>query len=147
MIKLLSAALFFAVATTTFAQSVVHSATSGKPVSGKIPVTLNLEIPKGYHIYGPKAGSTGIATAVKVKGTDYKISSINYPKTKTITLGGEKFEVFEGTIQVNLMLSSAKKTSSKPLLLVTSQACNDRTCLPPSTVEVKVIEKKSKTKK
>lgn len=133
-------ALTALVASVALAQSVSSSAKAGKAKSGKVPVTVTIEIPSGYHIYGPKVGTIGISTAIKVKGTDFKIGAINYPKTKTMDVGGEKFGVYESKVSVPITLTPTKKLKGKQKvhLLVTSQACNDRTCLPPSTVDLVV---------
>lgn len=133
-------ALTILAVSVAFAQSVSSSAKVGKAAKGVVPVTVTIQIPSGYHIYGPKAGSAGIATAIKVKGTDFKLGAIKYPKTKTIEIGGEKFEVYEQKVSVPVTISRAKKMAGKQKvhLLITTQACNDRTCLPPSTVDLPV---------
>lgn len=119
-------------------EGVSVKATPGTATKGVIPVTVSFSIPSGYHIYGANPGSTGIATSVKVKGSDFKISKVSYPKPKIITILGEKMEVYEKRADLMVQLKPTKKMTGKKVvkLSVTSQACNDRTCLPPETSEV-----------
>ncbi|MBS1721655.1 MAG: protein-disulfide reductase DsbD N-terminal domain-containing protein [Armatimonadetes bacterium] len=129
-LALLSATLAFAAV-----QSVSSSATVGKAKAGKVPVTVNISIPDGYHIYGPQAGKTGVATSIKVKGQDFKIAKATFPKTKPFKTFGEVSQVYENQVSVPLVIQPTKKLKGKQkiMLMVTTQACNDRTCLPPDT--------------
>ncbi len=134
---LLSAAVC---AFAAFDGGATSKATAGKVKKGKVPVTVTIKVPEGYHIYGPKSTDIGVATSIKVKGNDFKIASINYPKTTVFTAGGEKMDVYKGTVTVPLVVQPVKKLHGKQELhiLVSTQACNDRTCLPPATEDLKI---------
>jgi len=127
-------------AVTASAQKVSVSATAGAAKSGKVPVTVTIKIPEGYHIYSSKAAETGIPTSVKSKTAAFKVASASYPPTKPFTTLGETVQVYEGKTVIKLMLAPTKKLSGKQTvqLAVTSQACNDRTCMPPDTQVVTV---------
>ena len=118
---------------------VTVKAVPGKGANGKAPVTVSIAIPEGYHIYGPKE-TTGISTSVKVKGTAFKAVKVSYPKTKVIKVVGQKLEVYETAVSIPVVLQSTKKVKGvqKVTLQVTSQACNDRVCLPPDTKTIEV---------
>lgn len=124
----------------TTAPEVAVKATSGVASKGTVPVTVTFSIPAGYHIYGANVGSSGVPTSVKVKGTEFKIAKTIYPKPKILTVLGEKMEVYEKKADIIIQLKPVKKMVGKKVvkLSVTSQACNDRTCLPAETSEVAV---------
>lgn len=110
-------------------QSVDVVAKAGKGKAGKAPVTVSITIPEGYHIYGPKE-TMGIPTSIKVKGSDVKVVKTAFPKTKTYSQTGATFQVYESKVAIPVVLQSTKKGVQKVSLLVKSQACNDRVCLP-----------------
>lgn len=128
----------FAVALAS-APGVTVKAVAGKPKAGQTPVTVAITIPEGYHIYGP-AEKSGVSTSIKVKGTNVKVTKATFPKTKTISVVGTKFEVYEEKVSIPVVLKPTKKLKGvqKVTLLITSQACNDRVCLPPDTKSIDV---------
>lgn len=111
------------------AQTVEVSAKAGKAKAGKAPVTVSLTIPDGYHIYGPTE-TGGVPTSIKVKGANVKVLKTMYPKTKTYTVTGAKFQVYEDSVSIPLLLQSSKKGMQKVSLIIESQACNERLCMP-----------------
>lgn len=128
------------VAAFAHGQKVAVAAVAGKAKANKIPVTVTLTIPEGYHIYSSKPAETGIPTSIKSKSPNFKIVSSTYPKTKPFTTLGETVQVYEGKAIVKLMVQPTKAMKGKQTLklAVTSQACDDRTCLPPDTKEITV---------
>lgn len=128
----------FAVAMAA-APGVTVKAVAGKAKAGQAPVTVAITIPEGYHIYGP-AEKSGVSTSIKVKGTNVKVAKATFPKTKTISVVGTKFQVYEEKVSIPVVLKPTKKLKGvqKVTLLVTSQACNDRICLPPDTKSIDV---------
>ena len=121
-------------------QSVSVTASASKPKANKVPVTVTLTIPQGYHIYGSKKTDTGIPTSIKMKSPNFKITASTYPPTQTYTQMGESVQVYEGKAVVKLQVMPTKKLSGKQTVkfAVTTQSCNDRTCLPAETKEVSV---------
>lgn len=143
MQKLILTALVVAsMASQAASPGVQVKASAEKPKGGLYPIAVTFSIPDGYHIYGPKV-KEGIPTKIAVKGTAFKIASVSYPKTKTFVQLGESFEVYEDVAKVKLVIKPVKPFKGKATvkLNVTTQACNDRTCLPASTQEVLVTIK------
>lgn len=125
----------FAVAAppTVSASATIGPAHAGKPIA----VTVKLTIPTGYHIYGPVVKGS-IPTSVAWGGpAGYKLQA-KYPATKPYQALGEKVQVYEGSVSIPVTITAPKGTKGKvPLKLkVTTQACNDRACLPPKTAEI-----------
>jgi DsbC/DsbD-like thiol-disulfide interchange protein len=120
------------------AQSLGPTVTGSAPASAKTGQSLTLKvtisIPEGYHIYGPK-DKTGVATSVSFSGpTGYK-ATVEYPKTTIYDGLGEESQVYFGKVVVPVKVTVPKKAKGKATfkLTVTTQACNDKTCLMPET--------------
>lgn len=130
-VKRTALALILALATASFAsaQTVEVAAKAGKAKAGKAPVTVSLTIPDGYHIYGPTE-TGGVPTSIKVKGAGIKVIKTMFPKTKTYTVTGAKFQVYEDKVSIPVLLQSTKKGMQKVSLIIESQACNERLCMP-----------------
>ncbi len=111
-----------------------------------VEIPLTLAIRGGFHIYANDPGQEEmIPTAVtlaKVEG--FALDGISYPKGTPRTLeanGPEKVNLYENevTIKVRLRADAALAAGRREVTLrVKSQACNDRACLAPSTIDVPV---------
>jgi DsbC/DsbD-like thiol-disulfide interchange protein len=135
--KTILAILLATVATASFAQT-------GPTVTGVAPVTakagqaltlkVTIDVPDGYHIYGPKDKS-GVPTAIAVSVPAGYKASVAYPPAKVSQVLGEKSEVYTGKISVPVKITVPKGAKGKATfkLTVTTQACNDRSCLMPQT--------------
>ena len=126
------------------AEGAVKISASGpsKSAPGKdVTILVKFNVKEGYHIYGPGKIDTGIPTDVSVvapKG--FKVKKTTYPATKMFKALGETVPVFEhsGTVKVTLTAPASAHGKQNFVVKVKSQACNDRTCLMPTTDEAKV---------
>jgi DsbC/DsbD-like thiol-disulfide interchange protein len=110
--------------------------TADKPgADGKQVITVHLAIDKGWHIYANPNGESGIATTVKVEGKKAEDVKVEYPEGKAVKDPDGKYFVWEDSAAIKVTVARAKDEASVKLK-VKFQACNDKTCLMPATVEL-----------
>ena len=117
------------------------SASADKPgADGKQVVTVTLKIEDGWHIYANPVGNedlTSSQTKVTVEGKKAEDVQIDYPTGKLTNIMGDKLSIYEGEVAIKATLNRAKDDA--PLKLkVKFQACNEKSCLQPATVELTV---------
>ncbi len=115
------------------------TATADKPADGKQVITVKMVIDKGWHTYPNPAGNENcFPTVVKVEGKKAEDVKIDYPPgkpTKDNDLG--TYFIWEDSAAIKVTVPRAD--GDPPVKLqVKFQACNDRSCLPPATVELTV---------
>lgn len=129
---------FALLASASFAQTVAVKVASASGQANKpAKAVVELSIPKGYHIYGPVAKGS-IATKIVWSGAKGVTIAPQYPTPHDFDAFGEKVKVYEGKVSIPVVVTFPKGTKGKQTLSfkVTSQACNDRTCLQPTTQTV-----------
>jgi DsbC/DsbD-like thiol-disulfide interchange protein len=113
---------------------------------GDQTLTLTVEIDKGWHIYANKPGLKGlIGTTVTVKAaTKLEAVEVDYPageETKDEVLG-ESYRQYVGTVKIPVKIRRAivggKPDESTLEVSIKYQACNERGCLAPQTLKLKV---------
>jgi uncharacterized protein YyaL (SSP411 family) len=120
------------------------TAKAEKPgADGKQVVKITLAIDKGWHIYGNPIGNPDLEsseTAVTITAKTPIETTIDFPKGKLIEdkLVGN-YRVFEKEAVITATVEWPKGSTPGPLdVSVKLQACNDKTCLLPATVKLKV---------
>ena len=110
---------------------------------GTQEVTLTLNVEDGWHLYANPVGNDDLASAqttVKISGaTKPKDVKIAYPKGKVVkdaTVGD--YSTYEGKVVIKARVSRAKDDTGPLEVSIKLQACNEKTCLPPGTVKLKV---------
>jgi len=105
-----------------------------------IDVELRLTIDKGWHVNSHRPlGKDLVATTVALaKGSPAALGEVDWPPgTKVkLELSPEALRVYEGTVRIAVPVRLAPAAAPGPAklaLTVTTQACNDRTCLAPAT--------------
>ncbi|HXG64016.1 MAG TPA: cytochrome c biogenesis protein CcdA [Blastocatellia bacterium] len=123
-----------------------HASVSAVRPGDKFRLAVALEIGEGYHINAnvPTLDYL-IPTAVKFEPPPgITIKEIKYPKSKTITLGwapDKPLAVYEGKIFIvaDAEADASLKVGNAPIrALVTVQACNDKLCLNPGEIDLKI---------
>lgn len=120
------------------------TAKADKPdADGKQTVTITLDIEKPWHLYANPVGNEDLANAqtvvtisAKSKPEDVKI---DYPAGKVITdtvVGN--YKVFEGKVAIKAKVKRAKDDTGPLKVTIKLQACNDKSCLLPATIEIPV---------
>ncbi len=109
--------------------------------AGKLVITIELDINKGWHIYSNPVGNDDLAAAqteVKVTGKTKPASvKIDYPKGQIIDdkVLGVKYGVYEDKIAIKATVQRADGDTGPLEVSVKFQACNDKgSCLFPATV-------------
>jgi DsbC/DsbD-like thiol-disulfide interchange protein len=120
------------------------TAKADKPdADGNQLITLTLEIEKPWHIYANPVGQDDLASAqtrvtVNAKNKPEEVK-IEYPPGKVLkdsTVGD--YKIYEDKVEIKVRVKRAKGDTDPLELAVRVTACNDKTCLQPSTIKVKV---------
>ncbi|HXG25113.1 MAG TPA: protein-disulfide reductase DsbD domain-containing protein [Chthonomonadales bacterium] len=119
---------------------VTASAASVQAQPGKtFTLIVTLDIQSGYHIQANNAKDPYIPTRVELTAPrGFKVGTPVFPRSKKAEVAGELLDVFEGQIAVRIPITppaSAKGRYSLPVK-VRYQACNDRSCFPPTDTSV-----------
>lgn len=101
---------------------------------------IRIAIPEGWHINDAFAGQVSGGTVLPLvlgiaRGTGVQPYA-EFPKGQPID--GSPHGVLTGDVDFPVVLERAGEWSGTPRLLLTYQACNDRACLAPVTVELAV---------
>jgi len=105
-------------------------------------IELVLRIRPGYHINSDKpAEDYLIPTRLEWEADEVEVESISYPEAETVTYSfSEKpLSVFSGEIVIRTEVKAASDLAAAPRELrgkLRYQACNDKACLAPVTVDV-----------
>ncbi len=107
--------------------------------------SITVSIREGFHIYANPAGSDDIIpTSVTLTAKGFKLESVAYPKgiEKTLAASGPgKVSLYETTATIKARVLADPKAppgANRLTFKVRSQACNDRFCLAPETLEVPI---------
>ena len=113
-------------------------------VSGTRNQTLTLDLvatmKPGYHV----ASNIAPAYPLKVKLLENdaaQLQNVVYPAPKSHKLGDEILSVFDGDVRLKLTLKVAANAPVGRTILtgkVSYQACDDRACLRPDSIDIKV---------
>lgn len=108
----------------------------GKPIAAKIA----MEIPDGFHIYAVDE-INGIPTEIIWAGSTANKATVSYPTPVPFDSFGIQVRGYSHKIEVPVTVNPPKGAKGKLTLRfkVTTQSCNDTTCLPPQTVEVSAV--------
>lgn len=119
-------------------ESVVKAtAKEGAARDGKRVVVVELDISKGWHLYGNPAGNEdleSVKTTVTVTGEK---AEVVYPKAKMVidpVVGN--YNTYEGKQKIEVLLPAGKSGPVK--LQVSFQACDEKTCLQPAKMNLEV---------
>lgn len=117
------------------------SAKRGESFAAKAVLTLQ----QGLHVHSNKPNDEYlIPIKLTWQADPLRVESIEYPKAKIEPATGfsdKPLSVFDGTFEITTKFS-VPATAQQGMGLVTGklryQACNDRMCFPPKTVDVKL---------
>lgn len=119
-------------------ESVVKAAAKeGTARDGKRVLVVELDISKGWHLYGNPAGNEdldSVKTTVSVAGEK---AEVIYPKSKLVidpVVGN--YNTYEGKQKIEVLLPAAKTGPVK--LQISFQACDEKTCLQPAKLNLEV---------
>ena len=124
--------------------SILDSAKLTVPRGGEVTQTLKLQLLPGYHVNSNSPNEEYlIPMRLKWDATAVETITVNYPKpvTEKSDFSDKPLSVFSGNFEILTKFRRAAKASPGPSFLngkLRYQACNDKMCLPPKTLEVKI---------
>ncbi len=106
-------------------------------------VTILLTIKEGWHVYANPSGTENLLPTRVVSSDEsvLKIVKVDYPAgvEKVLSTSGQgKVRVYEGKVSIQVQGRFLGDLKSPRALTVRFQACNDRACLAPASVSVRV---------
>lgn len=120
----------------------------------KLTLPLKMSIKSEWHINSDKPHDAAlIPTLVVAKGKSISLVSVEYPESRDVKVGfsDEPLAVYEGQNQIKLVLQVSDKAAAGKETVqieVNYQACNNQSCMPPTsakaTLEVQISEAKEK---
>ncbi len=127
------------------------SASNARVRSGqRISLVLDLQLPRGMHVYAPGVGDDFIPIEWSMKESPaLTVRAATFPAAKVVQLKAIKTKapVFEGSFRLVREITIAKDQVLKPLLdangnlaiegSVKYQACDEKECFPPETIPVR----------
>jgi DsbC/DsbD-like thiol-disulfide interchange protein len=111
---------------------------------GKQTVTITLDIAKGWHLYANPVNhnngtlnpaATKLTIAAKVKPAKVEVK---YPAGKTHVDKGDTYDIFEGTVKLQAIVTRAADDTSPLEITIAVQACDTSVCLAPGKVKLTV---------
>ena len=123
---------------------------------GRARAEVRLTIAPGFHLYANpsrKAGSKPVegepefpaTTATFVPAGGLELATITYPPGQARTLaanGPGEVMLYEGTVTIGVEIEATADAAigtARPTLRLRYQACDDKACLPPATLEATVV--------
>ena len=109
---------------------------------GKQTVSVALDIEKGWHVYAnplPKDFSGVPTTIIVTAKTKLEEVKIDYPAGKVMQFpNGDEYKAYEDKLTIPVAVRRAKGDTSPLQVTVKFQACTDKKCLLPATVQLTV---------
>ena len=118
---------------------------------GRTRATVLLQVRPGYHISAPGPGAAGLSpTHIELRagpgsaaGSEAGLElSVDYPPplTRKFAFADRALQVYEGAVAIAVTLHALRGTPPPAAaeLIVTCQACTDRSCLEPTTISLPI---------
>jgi uncharacterized protein YyaL (SSP411 family) len=132
--------------TVTASARLAGDAAAAVSAGREFDAVVTITIERGWHIYANPAGAPEInPTTLKIDPSSSASASlvdIKYPAGEAKVLaatGPEKVALYEGKVEITARIRLAEAAKSSPLRLtfrLSYQACNDRLCLAPASLEI-----------
>lgn len=112
---------------------------------GTVKAAFILSIRPGWHINGPELDDPFLiaSTLLVEESEDVGVLATSYPAAKTARFdyADGELRIYEGEIVVGVLLKAGGRVPAGDMPLKAKllyQACDDRTCLPPKTIELEI---------
>lgn len=103
---------------------------------------LHMATIPGFHVNSDKPLSDNIIPLrLTWNAGPLEATAIRYPKPETIELGPDKLTVFSGSFEITTVFTApgnAAAGSTEVTGHIRYQACNNRMCFRPSTIDVRI---------
>jgi len=109
-------------------------------------LSVHFNIPSGWHINSDKPLQDGlIATDLRLSDhtKGWQLGKVSYPKADLATLGFQSaaLAVYHGDVQIDAELTQAEESDRMVAVQLKLQACNDKVCLPPETLTLRLANR------
>ncbi len=113
------------------------NAVADKPdEAGNQTLTITLDIDKPWHLYANPVNNDMLTpTQTTVKFTSKVEAKITYPSGKVVKHKDGDYNVYEGKVVIKAQVKRAPGDTSSLNFSIKVQACNEDSCLLPSTVK------------
>ena len=107
-------------------------------------IVVDISIPEGWHINSSQPLQKGlIPTSVTIDSVEsgWQLGKVSFPEPITASLGFQKepLSVYHGDIQIQVKVNADNKKLARILpVQLGIQACNDKICLPPEKVALRL---------
>ena len=106
-------------------------------------VVVDLSIPPGWHVNSNQPLQKGlIPTTISIDAvkTGWQMNKVSYPESIITTLGFQKeaLSLYQGNVQIHIEVENGNAESPVIPIELGIQACNDRICLPPEKVHLRL---------
>lgn len=105
-------------------------------------LTVDIAIRREFHVYAPPVSSEYTPLTLRAEGKGIRVGDVSYPAPKIETLSmqplGETLPIFSGRLRLRAPLTMEAKTPSTLSLALEFQACDQRTCFPPSELNTEM---------
>jgi hypothetical protein len=107
-----------------------------------VPVKITAQLREGYHVNSNKPNDEYlIPIKLTWQAAPLEVEDVAYPKPETMksTFSEKPLSVYSGTFDLISKLKVPASATAGPVLATGKlryQACNDRMCLPPKTLEI-----------
>ena len=106
-------------------------------------LVIDLSIPPGWHVNSNQPLQKGLiptTVAIDSDNSGWQLRKVQYPQAKTASLGfqDEPLSLYQGHTQIHLSVESSAKADRMLPIQLGIQACNDRICLPPEKLTLRL---------
>lgn len=104
-------------------------------------LTVEIQVREGLHIYGNPLPPGYVATTLTFEDLeDVQFDEVSYPDPRPVYLEAlnESINVYEGMVVLKTQILSKRRESFSVRAHLDIQACDDRTCLLPETVDLEL---------
>jgi hypothetical protein len=105
-----------------------------------VTVDVVASLKPGYHVNSNVSQTYPLKVVLAENGSAV-LQNVAYPEAKKHTIAGETLSVFDGDIKLRLTLKVAPNAPVGRTMLtnkISYQACDDRACLRPDSIELKL---------
>lgn len=99
---------------------------------------VRVAIAPGYHVMSATAGDGLVPFRIDVMNGKGVVAHADYPPPTTLRMGEDAIEVYEGNIEIPVVLERDGEWSGTPIVYVRYQVCSEEACFAPTTVELDI---------
>jgi DsbC/DsbD-like thiol-disulfide interchange protein len=109
-------------------------------VSTDVPAIFRVRvaIQPGYHVMSATASDGLVPFRIDVMNGKGVAAHVDYPEPTMLRMGDDTIEVYEGDMEIPVVLERAGEWSGTPIVYVRYQVCSDQACFAPTTVELDI---------